>query len=261
MAEPTNNQRTPGIPLPGLTKHHPSDIAPRTQENDGGATAPWRKTLALVETHLAFTRRTLHAGDLVQSAGGRFNHLQLLRFGAIKTLAPAPNGCQQLAGLHLKGDWIGFDGIATGQHACDGLAMDTSEVWALPYGTLLQAMQRVPELGHALLSAMGGQLTRDREWRFALSNLPADVRLADFLRSWARALAQRELRTDPIRLPLTRAEIGNYLGMTLETVSRSFTRLARLGLIRFEDKGRRHFAITELDALTRYKDNPATIAA
>lgn len=214
----------------------------------------WRTSLALVERHVPFKRRSLHAGDAVQTAGEPFRALHLVHFGGVKSVVVAANGCQQVAGLHIKGDWVGFDGIASGVCACDAVAMDTSEIWTLRYPMVLKAAEQVPELAHALYAAMSGQLARDREWRFALATLPADARLADFLRSWAQALALRALRTDHITLRLTRAEIGNYLGMTLETVSRSFSRLVALGLISFDDKGRRHFAIPDVDALSAYVD-------
>jgi len=87
--------------------------------------------------------------------------------------------------------------------------------------------------------------------------LPADARLADFLRHWAQALEVRDLRSDHITLRLTRAEIGNYLGMTLETVSRSFSRLVALALISFDDKGRRHFAIPDVAALSAFVESKA----
>jgi CRP/FNR family transcriptional regulator len=215
----------------------------------------WRNSLLMVERHLSFTRRSLHEGDIVQTAGEPFKSLHLVHFGAVKTVVSVANGCQQVAGLHAKGDWVGFDGIATGLCACDAMAMDTSEIWTLRYAVLIKAAERIPELAHALFAAMSSQMERDREWRFALATLPADARLADFLRTWAQSLALRELRTDHITLRLTRAEIGNYLGMTLETVSRSFSRLVSLGLISFDDKGRRHFAIRDVDALIAYVDS------
>ena len=217
----------------------------------------WRISLALVERHLPFTRRSLHAGDRVQSAGEPFKCLHLVHFGSVKTMVVTASGCQQVAGLHIKGDWVGFDGIFTGLCASDAFAMDTSEIWTLPYLVLLKTAERIPELVHALFAAMSGQLARDREWRFALATLPADTRMADFLRCWAQALALRELRTDHFTLRLTRAEIGNYLGMTLETASRSFSRLVALGLISFDDKGRRHFAIPDVGALVAYVDSKA----
>ncbi|MEO6031407.1 MAG: helix-turn-helix domain-containing protein, partial [Burkholderiaceae bacterium] len=86
----------------------------------------------------------------------------------------------------------------------------------------------------------------------ALCTLPADARVADFLRYWAESLAQRGLRNDQITLRMTRAEIGNYLGMTLETVSRALSRLARGDLIRFSERGRRDIEIPEVAALAAY---------
>src|SRR5690606_17791698 len=93
---------------------------------------------------------------------------------------------------------------------------------------------------------------RNRQAMLALCTLPADARVAGFLRYWADALAERGLRTDQITLRMTRAEIGNYLGMTLETVSRAFSRLERGKVIRFREKGRRDIEIPELDALTAF---------
>jgi len=215
-------------------------------------TRRWRESLNLIERHMPFLRRSLHAGDGVQTAGDAFDCLHLVYFGAIKTMVLAADGYQQVAGLHLKGDWVGLDGIATGYSACDGYAMDTSEVWTVRYDELLRIGEHVPELVHVLHTAMGNQMARDREWRFAQARLPADARLADFLRSWAQALALRDMRTDDITLRLTRAEIGNYLGMRLETVSRSFSRLVEVGLLAFDDKRRRHVAIPDINALVAY---------
>ena len=211
----------------------------------------------LIERYVPFSRHVVHAGDPVQSAGTRFCKLHLLHLGAVKTLTATGAGTLQVAGLHLKGDWIGFDGITSGECACDAIAMDTSEIWSLRYEQLLQAAAQAPSLLHVMHVAMSAQLAREREWRLALSTLPADARLADFLRSWAQRLAHRELRTDHVTLRLTRAEIGNYLGMTLETVSRSFSRLASLGLVAFDSKGRRHFAIPDVQALVAFVDAKA----
>jgi CRP/FNR family transcriptional regulator len=97
----------------------------------------------------------------------------------------------------------------------------------------------------------------------AVCTLPADARVADFLRYWADSLACRGLRTDQITLRMTRAEIGNYLGMSLETVSRALSKLARLGLISFTEKGRRDVCIPDvraLDAFIQHAGPPAQSA-
>jgi len=86
----------------------------------------------------------------------------------------------------------------------------------------------------------------------SVCTLPADARVADFLHDWAAALACRGLRTDQITLRMTRAEVGNYLGLTLETVSRALSRLAREGLIGFADGARREIAIPDHEALGEF---------
>lgn len=220
----------------------------------------WRESLGLVERHLSFARRMVHAGEAVQVAGRAFTCLHIVHSGAFKTVNLAADGREQVVGLHFKGDWIGFDGIASGRSACDAVAMDTGEVWSLRYVALLTAAASTPELMHAVCTAMSCQLARDREWRLAQSTLSADGRVADFLRSWAESLAERDLRTDHFTLGMSRAEIGNHLGLTVETVSRAFSRLARCGLIRFDEKGRRTIAVPSIEALVEFVQctvNPA----
>jgi CRP/FNR family transcriptional regulator, anaerobic regulatory protein len=212
----------------------------------------WCESLELIRRHLQFTRRTVHAGDPVQLAGDAFSRLHVVNSGVFKAVNVATDGREQVVGLYFKGDWVGFDGIAAGRSACDVVAMDTGEVWSLRYVTLLQSAAAVPALMHAVHKAMSRQLAREREWRLALGTLQADARVADFVRYWAESLAERGLRTDQFNLRMTRAEIGTYLGMTLETVSRAFTRLARDGLIRFDEKGRRDIAIPSIDALAEF---------
>jgi CRP/FNR family transcriptional regulator len=212
----------------------------------------WGESLALIKRHLQFTRRTVHAGDPVQVAGQTFSRLHVVNSGVFKTVTSARDGREQIVGLHFKGDWIGFDGVATGLCACDAVAMDTGEVWSLRYVALLESAATLPAMMHCAHKAMSRQLARDREWRLALGTLAADARVADFVRYWAESLAERGLRTDQLTLRMTRAEIATYLGMTLETVSRAFTRLARDGLIRFDEKGRREIAIPSVDALAQF---------
>jgi CRP/FNR family transcriptional regulator, anaerobic regulatory protein len=212
----------------------------------------WGESLALIKRSLQFTRRTMHAGDPVQLAGDAFIRLHVVNSGVFKTVNLATDGREQIVGLHFKGDWIGFDGVASGHCACDAVALDTGEVWSLRYVALLESAATSPALMHSVHQAMSRQLARDREWRLALGTLSADARVADFVRYWAESLAERGLRTDQFTLRMTRAEIGTYLGMTLETVSRAFTRLVRSGLIRFDERGRRDIAIPSIDALAQF---------
>ena len=209
----------------------------------------WRDNLTLVQQLLPFTRRAVRAGDAIYDGGAAFSHLYLVNSGQFKTVNVTADGRGQVVGLHFRGDWLGFDGIAEGHHACDAIALDTGEVWAVAYADLLAASMHSPELTRLLHAAMSRQIGRGSDCLVALGTLPADARVADFIKDWAQSLAERDLRTDQITLHMTRAEIGNYLGMTLETVSRALRRLAQCGAIRFDEKGRRDLTIPSLAAL------------
>ena len=220
--------------------------------------------LQLLQDTVPIQKRVLRAGDTVYQVGQQFQCLHVVNSGFFKMVNLSDEGREQVVGLHFKGDWLGLDGIATGQYGCDAVAMDTGEVWAIRYDALLMAAIRTPALLTALHVAMSRELARDHDSMLSLCTLPADARVAGFLRYWADALAQRGFRTDQITLRMTRAEIGNYLGMTLETVSRALSRMARGDVIRFCEKGRRDIHIPRVEALTTFMQRttgPMAVAA
>lgn len=210
--------------------------------------------MTLIELHVPFVSHRLRAGATVQYAGQAFVFLHLVHWGAVKTVGIEADGCSQITGLHVKGDWIGFDALGQDRCVADVQAMNDIEIWTMRYATLLALTQSLPQLAHVLHVAMAEQLARERHWRRSLATLSAEARLADFLRVWAVTLAQRELRDDHIAMHLTRVEIANYLGMSMETASRCFSQLARLGLIAFDGEGRRQFVIPDLAALSGFID-------
>jgi CRP/FNR family transcriptional regulator len=207
------------------------------------------RSLQLLQQHLPLNRHVLRAGEAVYRAGETLDCLHVVHFGCFKTVNVAADGREQVVGLHFKGDWLGFDGIAAGRQGCDAIAMDLSEVWSVRYATLLKACTEDPSLLSLVYAAMSRQILRDRESMLSLCTLPADARVADFLRAWVEGLAERGLRTDQITIHMTRAEIGNFLGMKLETVSRALSRLAREKVIAFSGTGRRHLQIPDVGAL------------
>ena len=212
----------------------------------------WRESLTLMEQCLPFGRRKVRADDQVYRCGEAFDTLYLISTGLFKVVNLAPDGREQPAGLYFKGDWLGFDGIPMGRHGCSAIALDTGEVWTIRYDQLLQASAKEPMLMRVVLAAMSAQLARNRDAMLSMGTLPADARVADFLLQWANALAERGLRTDQINVHMTRADMGNYLGLTLESVSRALSRLARNGVIQFNEKGRRDISIPRLAALSEF---------
>ena len=209
-------------------------------------------TLALVNERLAPQRRLVHAGEEIYQAGERFGNLYILNSGFFKIVSTSPDGREQVVSLKFRGDWLGFDGIAGAAYSCNAVAMDTGDVWVLRYEALLAACAADRGLLNAVHQAMSREIGRDRDSLLSMCTLPADARVAEFLRLWAESLARRGLRSDQITLRMTRAEIGNYLGMTLETVSRALSRLARDKVICFATKGRRDVHIPEVEALTAF---------
>ena len=218
-------------------------------------------TLQLVQQAVQPQRRLVRAGDVIYQAGQPFEHLYLLNAGIAKMVSLSPDGREQVVGFKFRGDWLGFDGIAHGRYEGDAVAMDTGEVWVLRYDELLAACTRAPALLAVLHQAMSREIARDRDSLMSVCTLNSDARVADFLCFWADALSRRGLRNDHITLRMTRADIGNYLGMTLETVSRALSRLARDGLICFADKSRRELQIPDLDALGNYVQRLASPAS
>jgi CRP/FNR family transcriptional regulator len=210
------------------------------------------EALRLLAEKVPVQRRLVHAGETVYQAGQRFTHLYVINSGMVKIVNLTSDGREQIVSLKFRGDWLGFDGIADGAFDCDAVALDTGEVWSIPYACLLQAGASEPGLMSLLHGAMSREIMRDRGSLMSVCTLPADARVADFLVGWARALERRGLRADQITLRLTRAEIGNYLGVTLETVSRALSRLARCGLIGFTGKGRRDLVIPDVEGLADF---------
>ncbi|MEZ2299649.1 Crp/Fnr family transcriptional regulator [Variovorax sp. RCC_210] len=216
------------------------------------ATESTTDTLKRLAGQLQPQRRLVRTGDVVYQAGERFDNLYILNSGFYKIVNLTADGREQVVGLKFRGDWLGFEGIAGGCYGCDAVAMDTGEVWVVPYDALMAACRVHPGLMQVLHAAMSREIANDRDSLMSVCTLPADARVADFLRYWAESLAERGMRTDQITLRMTRAEIGNYLGMTLESVSRALSRLARDKVIGFAEKGRRDVQIPDVGALSAF---------
>ncbi|WP_213953930.1 helix-turn-helix domain-containing protein [Variovorax sp. dw_954] len=234
--------------------------APTITPNHTSGVSRIAAMLQLLQDSVPIQRRVVRSGDVVYQVGQQFNCLYVVSSGFFKMVNLSGDGREQVVSLHFKGDWMGLDGIAENQYGCDAIAMDTGEVWAIRYDALIQAAVRTPALLTAMHGAMSRELVRDHDSMLSLCSQPADARVAGFLRYWADALDQRGLRTDQFTLRMTRAEIGNYLGMTLETVSRALSRLARGDVIRFVEKGRRDIHIPRVEALTSFIRDVSTPA-
>ena len=239
-------------PAAPVTRTDSCNARNNDSNNDRDSARQIAATLKMLSDALTPLRRMVHAGDVLYRAGERFGALYILNSGFFKIVNQSADGREQVVGLKFRGDWLGFDGIARGRYSCDAIAMDTGEVWAVPYAALMAACAGQPSLLTLLHEAMSREIAHERDSLMAVCTLPADARVADFLRYWAESLGDRGMRCDQFTLRMTRAEIGNYLGMTLETVSRALSKLARDKVIAFNEKGRRDVNIPDVGALSAF---------
>lgn len=260
---------TPGVFEPGLvgTRRYTNGVSyvsatrqvaakdKATQVNDAGQQRQqslWRESLAMVQQHVPFARKRVRSGDQIYQCGESFDTLYIVSTGLFKIINLAPDGREQHSGLFFKGDWLGFDGIPGGKHSCTAIAMDSGELWSIRYSTLLQVSAKEAFVMRLVLAAISAQLARNRDAYLSMGTLASDARVADFLLQWANSLAERGMRTDQINIHMSRAEIGSYLGLRLESISRAFHKLADRGVIRFNEKDRRDISITSTEALSQY---------
>lgn len=217
----------------------------------------WRKSLDLIPRYVPISKCKIATSDQIYVCGQPFKTLHLINSGLFKILSLAPDGRERSADFFFEGDWLGFDGMATGHHTCSTVALDTGEIWTVQYDTLMQAAVKEPMLLRHLMGAVGGQLGRNRDITLSIGTLSAEAKVADFLLMWANSLAKRGRRTDQINIRQSRADIGDFLGIRLESVSRSLSKLAQCGIIAFHDRGRRDISILDIDALSDFvqKDN------
>lgn len=180
---------------------------------------------------LVAKRRSIKRGDALFRAGDRFKSWYALCIGCLKSTVTSPDGREQVTGFYVAGDLVGWDGIHTGRHSFDMVALEDTEVRVLPYAQLQSAANLLPALRTQLNKAMSREIVRDHEMMLLLGSMRAEERLAAFLLNLAQRLRAVSRVDGKFALHMTRAEIGSFLGLKLETVSRGFSRLARDGLI------------------------------
>ena len=187
--------------------------------------------IAEMISEFAITRRCRKRGDYLFRAGGAFHFFYLLSAGFARSCYVSEDGRERTTGVHLRGDILGLDGVATGTYACDAVALEACEVLAIPYETVIAHCQHNPELAHELHRAFSAEIRNDRNLMLSMSNLSAEGKVASFLLEMSLRFAARGFSATQLQLHLTRLEIGSMLGLKLETVSRALSRFARLGLI------------------------------
>jgi len=176
-------------------------------------------------------RIRLRKGEALFRAGEKFTSLYAVRSGSCKTVLPGEDGQDQVAGYHMPGDVIGTDGIGADSHDCEAIALEDMEVCALPFTRVEEVARQTPPFQRRLNRLLSQEITRERRVTMILGTMRADQRLATFLLDLAQRYQERGYSSVEFVLRMTREEIGSYLGLKLETVSRLFSRFHEEGLI------------------------------
>ncbi|WP_293040765.1 helix-turn-helix domain-containing protein [Paraburkholderia sp.] len=185
---------------------------------------------------LICSARSVRRGEALYRAGDPFDNLYAVRSGSLKTVMAHRDGREQVTGLRLAGDPLGLDGISTDTHSCTSIALEDSSVCIVPYAALKHMCRESGTMQDRLHRLMSEQLIRESSQMMVLGSLSADERVAAFLLDVSDRNGQRGYSHAEFNLRMTREDMGSYLGMTLETVSRTLSRFQKRGLIDAQGK-------------------------
>lgn len=198
--------------------------------------------------HLVFTRRRLKRGEALYRAGDEFASLNAVRTGFFKSTVVLEDGRDQVTGFHMPGDIMGLDGISTDRHSVSTIALEDSEVCIIPFSRLQELSHQVRSLQNQFHKVMSREIVRDQGVMTLLGTMRAEERLAAFLLNLSQRFTARGYSSAEFNLRMTREEIGSFLGLKLETVSRIFSKFQEQGLIMVQQK---HIRIEDLNGLRR----------
>lgn len=200
------------------------------------------------------TRRRIKQGDRIYSSGDPFTSLYAIRIGFFKTCISSEDGREQVTGFQMAGEIIGLDGIVNDHHTCNAVALEDAEVCVMPFANVEELSREFPVLQRHVHKIMSREIVRENGVMMLLGNMRAEERLATFLLNLVQRLHARGFSQSELVLRMTREEIGSYLGLKLETVSRTFSKFSEDGIIEVKQ---RYVRILDSDALKKIF-NPQT---
>jgi CRP/FNR family transcriptional regulator len=180
--------------------------------------------------------RPLKKGDYLFRQGDSFGSVFAVRAGALKTFSVTDNGEEQITGFHLPSELVGLSGMGTELHPVSAQALEATSVCEIPFDHLDELADQLPQLRRQLMRVMSREIRDDQQMMLLLSKKSADERIATFLVNLSARFRARGFSAQQFRLSMSRNEIGNYLGLAVETVSRVFTRFQQSGMIEAEGK-------------------------
>ncbi len=181
-------------------------------------------------------KRPIRRGEHLYHQGDRFHSIFAIRTGSLKLYTISDDGSEQVNGFYLPGELIGLDGVTQVSHPSTARALETTTVCEIPFQRLEDLIGELPSLRHQLLRLMGREIHDDHELLMLLGKKAAEERVAAFLLSVSRRFKTRGFSGSEFRLSMTRNDVGNYLGLAVETVSRILTRFHEQGLLTADGK-------------------------
>jgi CRP/FNR family transcriptional regulator len=182
------------------------------------------------------TRRKVARGDNLFRNGDKFNALYAIRTGFFKTRISAEDGRDQVTGFQMAGEIIGLDGIVSDHHTCDAVALEDAEVCVMPFDRIEELSREITSLQRHVHKIMSREIVRENGVMLLLGSMRAEERLAAFLLNLVQRLHARGFSQTELVLRMTREEIGSYLGLKLETVSRTFSKFVDDGLVEVKQR-------------------------
>ncbi len=180
--------------------------------------------------------RPLQKSDTVYYAGEKFSSIFAVRSGSIKTFTNTADGREQITGFYLPGEIIGMDGLATNRYSNTAVALETSALCEIPFDRLEELSASMPKLQRRFFQLMSKEISNDQQLITLLGKNTAEERIAALLLSISARKHHQGLSATDFHLPMSRSDIGNFLGLTIETVSRILSRLHKIGTIDLDKK-------------------------
>ncbi len=185
---------------------------------------------------LVYARRRVKRGETLFNAGDDFNAIYAIRAGFFKTSVLDGEGREQVTGFFMGGELLGMDGIGSGQYNGTATALEDSEICVMPYALIEALAGEIRGLQRHLRGVLSREIVRDHGVMMLLGSMRAEERLATFLLNLSKRFTRRGYSPSDFHLRMTREEIGSYLGLKLETVSRLFSRFQSDRLIEVQQK-------------------------
>jgi CRP/FNR family transcriptional regulator len=181
-------------------------------------------------------RRKVVQGEPLYRNGDPFTSLYAIRTGFFKTSVASEDGREQVTGFQMAGEIIGLDGITSDRHNCNAVALEDAEVCVMPFANIEHLSREFPVLQRHVHKIMRREIVRVQGVMLLLGNMRAEERLAAFLLNLVQRLHARGFSRSELVLRMTRDEIGSYLGMKLETVSRTFSKFSEENIIEVKQR-------------------------